>query len=121
MSIIFPPFSLQVLYILDLDILDFWMFTELAILDWFSTWGFKHANILVHIYFHRNHRWLNLVTYVGKCMDFILPIQVKSVARFPENTNPFIVLYKQEGRGVFTKTLGYDDKNTVGINQISEN
>ena len=38
-------FSLQVLDIFDLDILYFWIFTELAILEWFFTWSFKHARI----------------------------------------------------------------------------
>ena len=36
---------------LDLEILDFWLFTELPILEWISTWFFKYSLILVRTYF----------------------------------------------------------------------
>ena len=42
MSSIFSLFFLQVLEKLNLDVLDFRVFSELAILEWFSTWRFKH-------------------------------------------------------------------------------
>ena len=45
------PFSLPALEKLDLEILDFWLFTELSILEWFSTWFFKYALIPVRTYF----------------------------------------------------------------------
>ena len=45
-------FSFQALDKLDLGILDFWLFTELSILEWFSTWFLKYALIPVCAYFH---------------------------------------------------------------------
>ena len=50
-SSIFSFFSLHVFEILDLEVLDFWIFTELSILEWFSTLRFKHAIISVLTYF----------------------------------------------------------------------
>ena len=44
-------FSFQALEKLDLDILDFWLFTELYILEWFLTCFFKYALIPVRTYF----------------------------------------------------------------------
>ena len=44
-------FSLQVLEISDLEVLDFWIFSELAILDQLSIWRIKHARIPVRAYF----------------------------------------------------------------------
>ena len=44
-------FSFQYLEKLDLEILDFWLFTELPILEWFSTWFFKYSLIPVRTYF----------------------------------------------------------------------
>ena len=44
-------FSFQALEKIDLEILDFWLFTELSILEWFLTWFFKYALIPVRIYF----------------------------------------------------------------------
>ena len=38
MSSMLSLFSFQALVKLDLDILDFWLFTELSILEWFLTW-----------------------------------------------------------------------------------
>ena len=32
---------------LDLEVLDFWLFTLLSILEWFFTWFFRHARITV--------------------------------------------------------------------------
>ena len=51
MSRILSLFSFQALDKLDLDILDFWLFTELSILGWFLTWFFKYALISVRTYF----------------------------------------------------------------------
>ena len=44
-------FSFQSLDKLDLEILDFWLFTKLSIFEWFSTWFFKYASIPVRTYF----------------------------------------------------------------------
>ena len=44
-------FSLWSLEKLDLENLDFWLFTEMSILDWFLTWFFKYALITVRTYF----------------------------------------------------------------------
>ena len=49
-------FSFQALEKLDLEVLDFWLFTELSILEWFSTWFFKHARIPVRTYFQSSDR-----------------------------------------------------------------
>ena len=57
MSWIFPLFSLQVLDKLDLEVLDFWLFSELAILDWCLTWHIKYAIIPVCKYFNCNICW----------------------------------------------------------------
>ena len=43
-------FSFQALEKLDVEILDFLLFTELSILEWFLTWFFKYALIPVHTY-----------------------------------------------------------------------
>ena len=51
MSRISSLFSFQALDKLDLDILDFWLFTELSILEWFLTWFFKYSLITVCTYF----------------------------------------------------------------------
>ena len=61
MSSMVSLFCLQVLDELSFGVLDFWLFTELAILEWFLTWRSKHARIPVRTRFQRNHRWLNLV------------------------------------------------------------
>ena len=44
-------FSFLALDKLDLDILDFWLFTGLSILERFLTWFFKYALIPVRTYF----------------------------------------------------------------------
>ena len=44
-------FSFRALDKLDLEILDFWLFTELSILEWFSTWFLKYELIPVRTYF----------------------------------------------------------------------
>ena len=44
-------FSFHDLEKLDLEMLDFWLFTELFILELFSTWFFKYALIPVRMYF----------------------------------------------------------------------
>ena len=44
-------FSLQVFEKLDLEVLEFWLISELAILEWFLTWNFKHVIILVFAYY----------------------------------------------------------------------
>ena len=47
----FSLFPFQALEKLDMEVLDFWLFIELSILEWFSTWFFKHARIPVRAYF----------------------------------------------------------------------
>ena len=54
MTGIFSLFSLQVLDISYLEVFDFEMFSELAIVDWFLTWPFNHARTPVHAYFQNN-------------------------------------------------------------------
>ena len=54
MSIIFTLFPLKVLEMLDLDFLDFWLFTQLSILEYFSTWYFKPAIIPVCAYLKKS-------------------------------------------------------------------
>ena len=44
-------FSFRALEKLDLDILNFWLFTELSILEWFLTWFFEYSLIPVRTYF----------------------------------------------------------------------
>ena len=46
-------FSSEVIGTLDLKFLDLLVFLELAILEWFFTWHFKHARINVCMYFWR--------------------------------------------------------------------
>ena len=47
----FSLFSIQVLDKLNFEVLDFWLFTELAILEWFLNWCFKNTIILyLHIF-----------------------------------------------------------------------
>ena len=50
----FCLFYLQVIEKLDLEVLDFWIFSELSILEWFLTWYFKHVIIHVRVYCQRN-------------------------------------------------------------------
>ena len=40
-------FPFQALGKIDLEVLDFWLFTELSTLEWFLTWYFKRATIPV--------------------------------------------------------------------------
>ena len=59
MSSMLSLFSFQALEKLDLEVLDFWLFTELSILEGFSTWFFKRARIPVRIYvFSKSNRSL---------------------------------------------------------------
>ena len=51
MSSMLSLFPFRALEKLDLEILDFWLFTELPILEWFLTWFFKYALIPVRTYF----------------------------------------------------------------------
>ena len=51
MSIMVSLFYFQALEKLDLEVFDFWLFTELSILECFFTWFFKHAIISVRAYF----------------------------------------------------------------------
>ena len=44
-------FTFRALEKLDLEILDFWLFTELSILEWFLTLFFKYALNNVRTYF----------------------------------------------------------------------
>ena len=89
-------FSLQVLYILDFKVLDFFV---LYSIDYFGvvfylvfqTCKNYHTYVLskessvvgffssiqgnewfLFEYVRWNHTWMNLVTYVGKCVDFVL-------------------------------------------------
>ena len=34
---------------LDSEVLEFWLFIELSILEWFSTWFSKHARVLFRV------------------------------------------------------------------------
>ena len=54
MSIMCSLFPLQVFDILDLEVLEFWLFIELAIFECFLTWRFKHVRIPVRIYYERS-------------------------------------------------------------------
>ena len=51
MSSMLSLFSFQALGKLYFDFLDFWLFTELPILEWSFTWFFKYALINVRRYF----------------------------------------------------------------------
>ena len=53
MSSMFSLFSFQSLEKLYLEFLDCYLFTELYILEWFTTWFFKHAIITLQTYFQR--------------------------------------------------------------------
>ena len=46
--------SLQVFEKLDSEVLESWLFSELAIFYLYSTWSIKYTRIPVHIYFHWN-------------------------------------------------------------------
>ena len=61
-------FSLQVLEISELEVLEFWVFSVLGILEWFLLGVSKMLEIPVHKCFKRNQWWLNLVTYIHKCI-----------------------------------------------------
>ena len=45
---------LQVLEIPDFEVLNFWTFSKLAILDHLKFWPFKHAIIILHYYIEMN-------------------------------------------------------------------
>ena len=49
MSSMLSLFYFQALDKLGSDILDFWLFTELSILEWFPTWFFKYALITIRV------------------------------------------------------------------------
>ena len=51
MSSMLYLFPFQALDKLDLEVLYFWLLTELSILEWFLTWFFKRAIIPVRTYF----------------------------------------------------------------------
>ena len=51
MSSMLSIFSFQALEKLDLEIMDFWLFIELSILEWFPTWFFKYVLIPIRNYF----------------------------------------------------------------------
>ena len=51
MSSIFSLFYFQTIEKLDMEVLNFWLFTELSILEWFSTWVLKNARNPVRKYF----------------------------------------------------------------------
>ena len=51
----FYPFSVEVLDISDLEVLDFWLFSYLVILDWFSTWHIKYTRIPMNVYFKKDN------------------------------------------------------------------
>ena len=50
-NILLSLFSLRALEKLDLEMLDYWLFTGLPILEWFSNWFFKYAFIPARTYF----------------------------------------------------------------------
>ena len=47
----FSLLSFQALDKLDYEDLEYCLFIEFSILEWFSAWFFKHARIPVHTYF----------------------------------------------------------------------
>ena len=51
MSSMLSIFSFQASDKLDSEVLKFWLYKELPILEWISTWFFKHTRIPVHMYF----------------------------------------------------------------------
>ena len=48
--------------------------------------------------FKRNIWWFNIVSYLEKWLDFVLPKQVLYEAHLPENIIIFILTQKQQGR-----------------------
>ena len=60
MFIMFSRFYIQVLDILEMKVLDSWLFTDLAILEWISTWHFKHARVCVCAHFKRKNSVVEL-------------------------------------------------------------
>ena len=66
MSRMFCLFPLIVLDKPDLKVFDVWMFSELAILDWFFTCLIKHARVPVHTFFH----W---IIYPAEACHFDVP------------------------------------------------
>ena len=63
-------------------------------------WRFKNEIIPVNMYFQRNFWWSDSVTYVGKCMSFLIPIWVTYVAQFLDNNQLLIFTRKQQGRRI---------------------
>ena len=67
-----------------------------------------------------------LVSYIGKYIDIILPKWVTHVARFIANNNKFFLGTNNKGWEYLTMELGYKCnplyvKNTLGIAKNSEN
>ena len=56
LSAFFP----QVLYKLYSEVLDFWVFSSLSILECFLNWDFKRAIVPECIYFQINQGWLDI-------------------------------------------------------------
>ena len=70
-------FSLQVLDKLDFWVLEFWLFSELAHLDWYLTWRIKYKIIPVCTDFHWNR--FNICTQVVITLtDYVLYAQISA-------------------------------------------
>ena len=54
----FSLFSIKVLYTSNFYIFYLWLFSELAILGWFSTWHIKHARIPVCMCFQSKNYYM---------------------------------------------------------------
>ena len=68
---------------------------------------FKNAGYPVCTYFRKNKWWLNLVTYVHKCVDFLGCIRVTSIFHFLEDTILFIFMQKTTRGGFLLNLLRY--------------
>ena len=56
-------FSFQALEKLDLEILDFWLFTELSILEWSSTWFSNiRINSRTYVFSNPNRSLIKFIT-----------------------------------------------------------
>ena len=116
----FPSFPYD---IFGLGFLDFWFFIELAILKRFSTWHSKNSIIPICMYFQNNYWWLNLVTYVGKCVDFVLPVRVTYVAHFLKYKSFYVCMQKTREKNILLNLLGckckpFDENNPWELPKI---
>ena len=81
-SIVFSLFYLQVLEILDLQVLDFWLFIEFSILGWFSTWCFKHSRIPVSMNFRRNNSCRCVISNTNHTLSELLVVLCRKLRPF---------------------------------------